>query len=165
MTSKIMLTSSGVKPAKRIEIGSLKALGALMDGDIEAMVYVAGSPVNLFKEFNNPGDFHLIPVTNKKVLEFYDYSIIHANTYPWQSRDVKTVAVKGILATLDYEGQACQHVRKLGEIIVDNIEWLRQYGHPKWKSVDLDFHLGFWKKSTCVKKKGRVQKIIKKMIN
>ena len=32
------------------------------------------------------------------------------------------------------------------------MDWLRENGHPKWKSVDLDFPLKGWEQYDCVKK-------------
>ncbi len=152
LTSNLMLTTAGIEPSKRVEIGYQDALRALTQGRVDAMIYVAGYPVKLFKEFSNPGDFHFIPVRNKAILEFYGSSIIPRRTYSWQTKDINTVAVKAALVTYNYkskEGKDCRLVGKLAKIIAENIEWLRKQGHPKWKSVDLDANLGGWKKSAC----------------
>jgi hypothetical protein len=34
----------------------------------------------------------------------------------------------------------------------NNMEWLRQNGHPKWNAVDLDYPLKGWDQYDCVKK-------------
>ena len=36
--------------------------------------------------------------------------------------------------------------------VASNLTWLRQNGHPKWKSVDLDFPLKGWEQYDCVQK-------------
>ena len=149
LTSNIMLTSSGIRPGKRLEIGYQNALRALSNGKIDAMINVAGYPVKLFEEVSNPGGFHLLPIKNKAILDFYGSSVIPKRTYSWQPNDIDTVAVKAALVTYDYEGKDCRLVGKLGKIIAENIGWLRKYGHPKWKSVDLDFKLDVWKRSSC----------------
>ncbi|MFZ0724778.1 MAG: TRAP transporter substrate-binding protein, partial [Desulfobacterales bacterium] len=36
--------------------------------------------------------------------------------------------------------------------IYDNLDWLIQNGHPKWKTVDLNYPLKGWEQYDCVKK-------------
>ncbi len=151
LTSYLMFNLSGIKPAKEIEIGDQEALDALISDQIDAMIQVAGYPVRLFKEFGNPSGFHLIPLTNKRILELYSPSLIPRKTYQWQKSSIDTAAVKAVLITIDYDGNVCDLIGKLGETITNNIDWLRQNGHPKWKTVDLDFKMPRWKRSTCIK--------------
>jgi hypothetical protein len=42
-------------------------------------------------------------------------------------------------------------VGKFGQILNENIDWLRENGHPKWKSVDLNYPLRGWDQYDCVK--------------
>ncbi|MFC1824973.1 TAXI family TRAP transporter solute-binding subunit [Thermodesulfobacteriota bacterium] len=151
LTSNLMFSLSGIKPAKEIETGAQDSLSALMRNQVDAMIQVAGYPVKLFEEFSNPRGFHLIPVTNRKVLELYTPSLIPRKTYNWQNASIDTAAVKAALVTIDYDGKVCDLIGKLGETITDNIDWLRKYGHPKWKSVDLDFKMRLWNRSPCIK--------------
>jgi hypothetical protein len=46
----------------------------------------------------------------------------------------------------------CEYVGKFAKTLSDNLEWLRANGHPKWKSVDLNFPLKGWEQYDCVKK-------------
>jgi len=43
-------------------------------------------------------------------------------------------------------------VGEFAKIVYDNLDVLKQKGHPKWKSVDLDSPLKGWDQSDCVKK-------------
>jgi hypothetical protein len=94
----------------------------------------------------------LVPITNKSILEFYPSAQIPANTYSWQDQTIPTVAVKSVLISYDFRGGNCENVGKVAKIINENLEWLRVNGHPKWKSVDLNYPLKGWDQYDCVKK-------------
>jgi hypothetical protein len=40
----------------------------------------------------------------------------------------------------------------LSRILYDNLAWLRENGHPKWKAVDLNVALKGWEQYDCVAK-------------
>ena len=72
--------------------------------------------------------------------------------YDWQQKAINTVAVKAVLVSFNFRRANCEFVGKFAQILSENIEWLRMKGHPKWKSVDLDFPLRGWEQYDCVKK-------------
>jgi hypothetical protein len=153
LTSKLLFEVSGIKPKKLLPVGTETALSQLKQGRIDAMFYVAGLPVKLFSE-NVSGDegLHLVPITNKSLTDFYPMAKIPANTYPWQSETVHTVAVKAVLISFDFRRNNCDNVGKFAKKVYDNLDWLKQNGHSKWKSVDLDYPLKGWEQYDCVKK-------------
>ena len=153
LTARILLEISDVKPRDLVPIGTDEALAQLKQGKIDAMFYVAGFPVRLFAEGVTAGDgLALVPITNKSILEFYPSAQIPANTYSWQDQAIDTAAVKAVLVSYDFRGITCEYVGKLAKTLSDNLEWLRANGHPKWKSVDLNFPLKGWEQYDCVKK-------------
>jgi hypothetical protein len=153
LTARLLFEASDVKPKDIIPIAPDEALALLKQGKIDAMFYVAGYPVKLFTEDVSPGDgLALVPITNKSVLEFYPSAQIPANTYSWQDQAIPTVAVKSVLISYDFRGGNCENVGKVAKIINDNLEWLRANGHPKWKSVDLNYPLKGWEQYDCVQK-------------
>jgi hypothetical protein len=153
LTVKLLFEISDVTPREMVAIGTDDALVQLKEGKIDAMFYVAGLPVKLFTENVSEGDgLALIPIMNKSVLEFYPSTEIPANTYTWQSEPVNTVAVKAVLVSFDFRRNHCENVGKLARILYDNLDWLRENGHPKWKFVDLDYPLKGWEQYDCVKK-------------
>jgi TRAP-type uncharacterized transport system substrate-binding protein len=136
-----------------LTIGTDEALARLKANQIDAMFYVAGFPVKLFSEGVAEADgLALIPITNKKAAEFYQQTKIPAGTYPWQTTEVNTVAVKAVLVSYDFRNLDCESVGQFAQILYENIGWLRENGHPKWKSVDLDFPLKGWDQYDCVRK-------------
>jgi len=153
LTARLLFEVSDVRPGKMVAIGTNDALSQLKAGTIDAMFYVAGYPVKLFKEDVSEGDgLVLIPILNKSIVEFYPKAEIPANTYQWQPETVKTVAVKAVLVSFDFRGANCEFVGEFAQILYDNLVWLRANGHAKWKSVDLNFPLRGWDQYDCVKK-------------
>ncbi len=153
LSARLLFEVSGVKPKEMAMIGTNEALARLKANQIDAMFYVAGSPVKLFSEGVTESDgLALIPNTNKKVREFYQETKIPAGTYPWQPTEVDTVAVKAVLVSYDFRYQGCEAIGQFSRILQENIGWLRENGHPKWKSVDLDYNLKGWEQYDCARK-------------
>lgn len=153
LTAKLLFEVSDVRPEKMIPIGTDDALVKLKAGEIDAMFYVAGYPVKLFKEEVTEEDgLAFLPISNKSILEFYPSAEIPANTYQWQPETINTVAVKAVLVSFNFRRANCEFVGQFAQILNANIDWLRENGHPKWKSVDLDFPLQGWEQYDCVRK-------------
>jgi TRAP transporter TAXI family solute receptor len=153
LTARLLFEASDVKPRDMVPVGPVEALALLKQGKIDAMFYVAGYPVKLFTEDVSAADgLSLIPIANKSILEFYPGAQIPANTYSWQDKAVNTVAVKSVLISYDFRGGNCENVGKVAKIINENLEWLKANGHPKWKSVDLNYPLKGWEQYDCVQK-------------
>lgn len=153
LTAKLLFEVSDVKPATMVSVGTDEALAKLKGGEIDAMFYVAGFPVKLFKEDVTEEDgLALIPITNKSIVEFYPTAEIPAKTYSWQPQTVNTVAVKAVLVSFNFRRANCEHVGRFAQILKENLDWLRENGHPKWNYVDLEFPLKGWEQYDCVKK-------------
>jgi TRAP-type uncharacterized transport system substrate-binding protein len=94
----------------------------------------------------------LVPITHKSITEFYPRAEIPANTYAWQKAQLSTVAVKAVLVSFDFRRRDCDLVGQMAQTVADNLDWLRANGHPKWKSVDLEYPLKGWEQYDCVRK-------------
>ncbi len=166
LTAKLLFEISDVKPASILTIGADDALLQLKKGEIDALFYVAGYPVKLFSEqVTAENDLSLIPILNKNITEFYPETEIPAETYVWQTETVKTVAVKSVLVSYDFRMTNCQNVGKFANFLEKNIDWLRQNGHPKWNSVDLNYPLKGWEQYDCVKNYGgKAKRLIKQNV-
>lgn len=153
LTAKLLFEVSEVAPSDMIAIGTGDALAQLKAGEIDAMFYVAGVPVKLFKEDVTVEDgLALIPILNKSITEFYPVAEIPADTYQWQPTPISTVAVKAVLVSFNFRRANCEFVGSFAQILNENIDWLKTNGHPKWKTVDLNFPLRGWDQYDCVKK-------------
>ena len=153
LTAKLIFEISEVAPAEMVNIGTEQALAQLKAGKIDAMFYVAGYPVKLFKEnVTNQDGLSLVPISDKSVTEFYPTAKIPANTYPYQTEEVQTIAVKAVLISFDFRTTHCDNVGKFAKIVYDNFDWLKKNGHPKWNQVDLNYNLKGWEQYDCVQK-------------
>lgn len=124
------------------------ALTALLDQRIDALFFVGAAPLNKFispsPAFNK---LTLVPLTNKKLSEYYTPTIIKKGTYPWQLKDVETFSVK-MVVTVDVSKISPTDVSRLNQFINDvksNLSKLQEKGHPKWKTVDFNFSDVKWR--------------------
>jgi TRAP transporter TAXI family solute receptor len=153
LTARLLFKVSDVTPKEMVPIDTDEALAELKAGRIDAMFYVAGYPVKLLTEQVTEADgLKLVPITNKSITEFYPRAEIPAATYAWQSGSLATVAVKAVLVSFDFRRRDCESVGQVAQAVADSLEWLRSRGHPKWKSVDLEYPLKGWEQYDCVRK-------------
>ena len=155
LTVTLLLATAGIDPAEELRIDTGEALEALLDGQVDAMFYVAGRPAKLFRNVTAADGLHFVPITEPAVRELYPAATITVRTYSWQKEEVPTVTVRAVLMTYDwskptrYQRSACAVVGKIARIIADNFDHLRQSGHPKWRDVNLKDKLVNWKVSSC----------------
>jgi TRAP transporter TAXI family solute receptor len=153
LTARLLFKLSEVAPSEMLAIDTAEALAELKAGRIDAMFFVAGYPVKLLKEDVSGKDgLELIPILNKSVTEFYPRAEIPAGVYDWQRAPVNTVAVKAVLVSFDFRRRDCDNVGRFAQTMSRQMSWLLQNGHPKWKSVDLNYPLKGWEQYDCVRK-------------
>jgi TRAP transporter TAXI family solute receptor len=153
LTARLLFNVAEVTPRETVLIDTDHALNELKAGRVDAMFYVAGYPVKLFTDAVQESDkLSLVQITNKSITEFYPRTEIPAATYAWQPNPVPTVAVKAVLVSFDFQRRDCDVVGQFAKVLSDNMGWLTQNGHPKWKSVDLNFPLKGWEQYACVRK-------------
>ena len=145
----------------------LDALIAVLEGKIDALIYVAGKPVKLFSKlellYQNPDyrplieQVHFLPLNDSKMLrKYYVESRIMPSDYSWLKEQTPTIAVKALLVSYDfsthqspYYESRCRQIGRLAGIIRENFNYLKENGHEKWKAVDLDAEIGSWKQDAC----------------
>ncbi len=139
-TAQVVLQEYNVGLADVFTMDNEQAIDALRKGQIDAFFAVIGSPAGVFARGITKDDkFHLVPITKKDGTS-YESATIPANTYGWQSEAVPTLSILNVLITSDrnLRGGDCQNIGKFAKIVYENIGWLRENGHPKWKDVKLD---------------------------
>lgn len=168
LTSNNLLRMFNIKPGEIIELPPAEAAGAVLTGKADAMFYVSGKPVQLFKNIkelqkDGPPEYaklvenvHFVPLNNEKMLQEYAASEIGPKDYEWVTETVPTVAVRAVLVSFDFSGsnapyfrERCTDLSKIGKAVRSNLEQLKQTGHPKWKEVDLTKDTGIWKWDAC----------------
>ncbi|PID44683.1 MAG: hypothetical protein CSB48_01220 [Proteobacteria bacterium] len=142
------------------------AAQAVLQGDLDAMIFVAGKPVSFFtnlgklkshypEEFNNVHFLEIDPDSFTRKLP-YVKSTIGPEDYPWLDKKVTTAAVKALLVAFDfsarispYYAKRCRQFAKVGSALRNTIDYLKQTGHSKWQEVDLYADVGDWPKDPC----------------
>lgn len=143
ITSIMMLQNAKVAPGELVELEPLRAIDALRKGEIDALFYVVGIPDQALTEEIAAKDglkllpLEIEPLPNDRFFpQFYSATTIPANTYSWQPEPVETVAVQSAILTL--ESADCQQIGQFAKLIYDNLDWLKENGHPKWQTVEFD---------------------------
>ncbi len=153
LTSRVIFSSLAKLDIEEVYQSGNDALNALKKREIDAMVYVAGLPVALFRDSVDKEDnLHLLPLTEKTIFETYrTKSTIPESTYEFLDKDVDTVAVKAVLTTFAYKRKNCEMLADVAKIIETNHDWLLQNGHPKWQGVDFNAELAEWSQYECLR--------------
>lgn len=159
LTASLVLDILQVKPAEKLPLNPDAALPKLLSGEIDAFFYVAGAPAPLFAgDAIDGAKFHLLPITEAPLLATYTPARIDAGTYSFQKEPVDLIAVKAVMMTYDYDvkrnayqRESCKAVSDFSNLILNNLDRLKETGHPKWKSVDLTALPPGWQVGVCVK--------------
>jgi TRAP transporter TAXI family solute receptor len=127
------------------------ALEKLKNGEIAAMVYVAGKPTDLFRRIESNSNLHFVPVPlTADLLQIYLPSSITHDDYPGLVADgqsTDTVAVGAVMAVYNWEpnGERYKRVAAFVDAFFDSFgEFLRPPRHPKWQEVNLATQLPGW---------------------
>jgi len=167
MTAMNLFRMLNIKPAQVYHWDKTQAAAKVIDGNLDAMIYVAGKPVTFFEKvgllkkdpayadrFNN---VHFVPVSNPLVQQEYAVSSIGPSDYPWVDQKVDAVAVKAVMVSYDFSSRhnayyslRCDQLGKISQALHRNIDHLRSSGlTPKWREVDLSANIGNWPKDQC----------------
>jgi TRAP-type uncharacterized transport system substrate-binding protein len=141
---------------KLYEVSDIKtsvAAAAVLTGELDAVAYVAGKPVTVFKNLEKMAKdpryqrlidgVHFIPINYDEMYrDYYVASKLGPEDYGWLDRTTPTLGVRALLVTYyqkaDVGQQDCDpRLLRLVKIINKNIGRLRATGHVKWKNVDL----------------------------
>lgn len=168
LTAINLFSIMGVTPEAMMKISPTEGLVAVLRGEADAILFVGGKPVRMFKNLEDIqsgkneeykkmlAKVHFIPLKDPLMLEEYSPAEIGGDDYGYVKDTVSTLAVTSALIVYDfspsgrqYSKERCESVRKVADAIRDGLQDLRKDGHPKWKEVDLSATLGSWKKDLC----------------
>lgn len=158
LTAHVTLDLLGLTPSERQKIGAPEALAKLLDGQIDAMFVVDGTPSALLASI--PGDrtdLQLVPIDQPLITSVYHPVRIPGDTYAFQADDVDVVAVGTVLLTYNYVAAGrnyyntdnCRLVADVSGLVAQNLDALKSDGHPKWSEVDLKSEVPDWLFSGC----------------
>ncbi len=127
------------------------ALEKLKSGEIDAMVYVAGKPAEVFRNLDPSGGIHLVPVpATAELLEIYLPSSFGNADYPAlvpDGQEVQTLAVGAVMAVYNWDEQNERYrkVEKFVNAFFENFDaFLKAPRHPKWQEVNLAATVPGW---------------------
>jgi len=165
LTSINLFSMMNITPADSQKIPPAQGVVAVLKGEIDAVIFVGGKPVRLFKNLEDltlPENVkyapmleqvHFVPMDNPKMLEEYKPAQITKADYNFVNEPVPTIAVQAVMVSFDFSQSTvksrCVKLGKLARAIHNSIGELQATGHPKWKEVNLDADLGLWKKDSC----------------
>ena len=158
ITASLILDLAGVEPAERLAMAWPRQLPALLDGEIDAMVYVDGAPTRVYASAElDPERWHLVPIDSPTLTSVYEPVTVPANTYSFQPEPVETVAAQAVLLAYEfdpsrnaYHRESCRAISDVTHLISERLEDLRAYGHPKWKTIDARVGaLTGWELNSC----------------
>jgi TRAP transporter TAXI family solute receptor len=170
ITAVNIFSTLGITPAKMYQIDPPRGIVAVLNNEVDAIVFVGGKPVKIFKNMEeleniqqgpNAGkldEIHFLAINDARLLKEYKPATLTHNDYSFITDDVPTIAVTALLISFDYTRknksyyhQQCHNMVKLAEALHDNLADLKLHGHPKWKEVDLSADISNWKRDSCSK--------------
>lgn len=166
LTSINLFSMMEVAPGETHKISPAQGVVAVLKGELDAVIFVAGKPVRLFKNLEDltlPENqkyapmleqVHFLSMDNPKMLEEYKPAVITKADYNFVGDDVKTIAVKAVMISFDFattgSKRRCEKLASLAKAVRSELPALKETGHPKWKEVNLDADIALWKKDGCV---------------
>lgn len=164
LTAVNLFSMMNVTPSETRKIPPAQGVVAVLKGDLDAVIFVAGKPVRLFKNLEDltlPENkkyegmleqVHFLPMDNPKMLEEYKPAEISHDDYHFVQNRVPTIAVQSVLVTYDFSTgskKRCEQIALIADLIRKNLPALKEKGHAKWQEVKLDAQSGIWKKDSC----------------
>lgn len=166
LTSINLFSMANIAPSESLKIPSAQGIVSVLKGEVDAVIFVGGKPVRLFKNLEDltlPENqkyapmleqVHFIPMNGAKMLEEYKPAELTAADYKFIKEPVPTISVQAILISRDFSQGAenakrCEQIGKLSDALRAGIPALKETGHPKWKEVNLDANVNTWKKDSC----------------
>jgi len=164
LTSMNMFRLTGVTPKELLRETPEKGMVAVLKGEADAMVFVAGKPVTLFKNLEDLAispayqamldEVHFIAIEDDALLTEYQPATLHNADYNYISKDIPTIAVASALVARHYDAEAeaeqCTRINSISQAIISQLDALKKTGHPKWQQVDPQTDIAIWQRSDCV---------------
>ena len=164
LTAINLLSMMDVAPAETLKMPPAQAVVAVLKGELDALVFVGGKPVRLFKNMEDLNlsenqkfapmlkEVHFLPLNSPKMLEEYKPATLTASDYNFVGGVTPTIAVQAMMVSYDFSAgnkERCTKLTALAQALKAALPKLREKGHPKWKEVDLEANTGAWKRDIC----------------
>jgi uncharacterized protein len=131
------------------------ALERLRAGELDALVFVGGKPVELIAAIGQAEPLHLLAIPNERIKAAYVPSELTAEAYPnliEPKAPVPTVAVSAVLAAYNWpDGHPRrQKLNRFIRSFTANFDsLLKPPFHPKWREINLAAEVPGWRRITA----------------
>jgi uncharacterized protein len=150
MTASLVFERLGVS-IEATNFDQALALEKLKQGEIAALVYVAGRPARLFSDLRREDGLHFVPVPlDATLLDTYLPARLSAEDYPLlvpEGDAVETVAVGAVMAVYSWAPDT-ERYRKVARFVQAFFtkfdSFLQPPRHAKWKEVNLAAEVPGW---------------------
>jgi len=153
LTAQVLFSASGIKPGKLVHLPTEQAIKALRQNQLDAVIWVAGSPAKLLRDAVQPdAGLHLLTLDDDAFARIYGPTVeIAGETYAWQKKPVRTFGIMSAMVTIDPapDSPQCGALKRISTAVYDNLPWLIKNGHEKWARVDLKFPVAEDNRSAC----------------
>lgn len=157
MTAKIVFDAGGVS-VKPVNLPQQDALAELRAGNIDALVYVAGKPTELFSDPSIGSYARFIPVPHSATWANKSYlpGTLTADDYPAlveTGETIDTIAVGAVMAVYNWAPGEARYKRtaKFVQAFFERFDEFRKLDqdgkplrHRKWQEVFLEAEVGGW---------------------
>ncbi len=142
LTGEVLLETYGMKVEKSY-LDPKDALEALRKKQLDAMIFVGGAPVPLFKNLGSGFRFVDLPKDNS-LETTYDRKTLDRTLYDW-TIPTETYTVYSVLMGRDTKDQLyVQNIQRLILSVLSNQDQLKASGHEKWKSSGINNPLKYY---------------------
>jgi len=139
LTGEVLLDTYGMK-VEKLYLDPKDALDGLKKNQLDAMVFVAGAPVPLFKNLGSGFRFVDLP-RDESLDKTYDRKTLDRTLYDWTIQ-TETYTVSSVLMGRDTKDQLyIQNIQRLILSALSNQDQLKASGHEKWKSSRINMPL------------------------
>jgi len=151
MTASIVFDDLGVQAEVTTHPEPI-ALEKLRQGEIDALVFVGGKPLNLIKELKVEEGLRLLPIQPEAISGSYLPAMLSAKSYPGlieSGTEIPTVAVGAVLAAYNWPADHPRSVKvsRFVDRFFTKFDTLMEPPfHPKWKEVDLKAQVPSWER-------------------
>jgi uncharacterized protein len=141
LTGEVLLETYGMQVEKSF-IDPREALEGLRKTQLDAMIFVGGAPVPLFRNLGSGFRFVDLP-RNEYLEKIYSRKTLDRTLYDW-TIPTETYSVLSVLMGRDTKDQLyAQNVQRLILSILSNQDQLKASGHEKWRSSRINMPLQY----------------------
>ena len=146
----------------RVELTGEAAIESVLNGDVDAFIYVSGQPVGFISEkMRSLGvkseELEFIPILDSRVFKDGRYSrgTLSRNKYVFLNSGIQTASVQSVLVTSSYvrnDHPKCIAVGRVAQLLREYEGYLKdkREAHVKWEDVTLKADNPYLKESACL---------------